>query len=178
MALDAELIGKRFGLERRLFLSGSANLAMFAPFWPIYMPGQNWPDNSLSQNFYSKNWHCEDFYHVPSEGIINVYAGIELFCSDQETFAPRVYHIAFKRSNAVDAMWRPFGTLIGARGRTQLISESGDFQRLSDTGSPSRVVFETYFGPGSADFRIVSLHRFSLQITTPSSHEGSVRFLA
>jgi hypothetical protein len=178
LSLDHEHLRSRFEKERRLFQAGHAGLSMLSAFWPIYMPGPNWPDNSLSQSFYARNWHAENFYHDPSNSQPNVFANIVLSARTQAKSAPRVYHVAYKRTNAWDAMWRPYGTVVGVRRHVQLLSESGDFQRVTDSRSPDRVSFDTYFGPGPADFRIASIHPFRLNIVCPSSAEGCVRFSA
>lgn len=178
LSLDHERFRKRFGTERRFFRAGNASLSKLSAFWPIYMPGPNWPDNTLSQSFYSRNWHTEEFIHDPSETMPNVYAKIALITRTKLQSAPRVFHIAYKRANAWDSMWRPYGTVSGVRGQIQLLSESGDFQRVLDAASPTRISFETYFGPGVAEFRIASLHPFHLDIVCPSDARGCVRFQA
>lgn len=178
ISLDHEHFRERFGKERRFFQAGNASLSKLSAFWPIYMPGPNWPNNTLSQSFYSRNWHLEDFQHNPSVTQPNVYARILLSTRTKLYSAPRVFHIAYKRANAWDAMWRPYGTVVGVRDSVQLLSESGDFQHISDSACPARVSFETYFGPGPAEFRIASLHPFQLSILSSSDGSRCVRFHA
>lgn len=178
LGINGPFIEEHFAKERRLFQLGSEHRSPFSPFWPIYIPGPGWPNGEIASNYYARSWFAEDFAHDPSR-IENVYAAVHLKAAARDyPLVPRTYHFAYRRTGARDGMWRPYGTVIGYHHEVCLISESGDYQKLSDERSNETVVAETFFGPGPAEFRIASLHDFRVEVTTPSEEEGAVRFVA
>ena len=97
--------------------------------------------------------------------------------ADTDRYIPRAYHFAYRRLGAKDKMWRPYGTVMAYHNEVCLISESGDFQKVSDVRSSRVVAAETYFGIGDSEFRVASLHPFELQVNAPSQEETCVRFV-
>jgi hypothetical protein len=75
-------------------------------------------------------------------------------------------------------MWRPYGTVVGYEGEVCLLREIGTYQRQTEARSPAAVAAETWFGPGPAEFRVASLHRFGVEERVPSDEQGVVRFMA
>lgn len=177
LEITDEGILRDFARERRLFQLGSGNRTPLSAFWPIYTPGPGWPDAEIASSYFARPWFTREFAHDPF-AIANVYAALRLTSRVTEAFAPRTYHFAYRRTGARDGMWRPYGTVIGYENEINLLSESGDFQKVGDENSPSTVIAETYFGSGPAEFRIASLHDFDLEIAAPSDQDGAVRFHA
>lgn len=169
---------KNFGRIRMEMLKGEITSSRFKAFWEMFVPGPHWPSNSLSQRFYQRDWHTLDFKHDPSQ-ISKVYALLEISIpTDIKEYQPIVFHIAYRRKSAADKAWRPYGSIIAKKEITKLISESGDFQIKPSHRNNDLVFAETFFGPGPAEFRLASLHEFTLEIQAPSTASDVVRFVA
>lgn len=178
LKIDGQYIQKNFGRERRSFQLGLVNRTPLSPFWPIYFPSPEWPNQEIAHNFYGRPWFIQDFMHDAS-ATPSAYAAVYLSLQNTgHTMAPKIYHFAYRRRNARDGMWRPYGTVIGYQDSVSLVSENGDYQSLSDERSNKLIVAETHFGPGSAEFRIAALHDFCVQINVPSEERVAVRFVA
>lgn len=176
--ITEEYLRKGYGRERRLFQLGQANRAPLSAFWSIYTPGPGWPNAEVAHTFYGRPWCTSDFAHDPAK-IANVYAAVSLRSrSADPPIVPRAYHFAYRRAGAPDAMWRPYGTVVGYEGEVCLVAENGDYQRKIEGQSPTIVVAETWFGPGPAEFRVASLHEFDVMVQAPSEGREVVRFNA
>lgn len=176
--IDIAYIERVFPRERRLFQLGYANQSPLSPFWPIFVPGPAWPDEEIAQNYYGRSWCTKEFVHDLSQ-TTDDYAAVYLQTMvETDLGEPRTYHFAYRRHGARDKMWRPYGTVVGYRNKVRLVSESGDFQEVSDDRSSTLVVAETHFGKGPAEFRIASLHEFELRFEVPSRETNCVQFLA
>ena len=168
----------RMANERRLLYAGLTQQSPLSPFWPLYTPGSIWPSPTIATTYYGRPWCTQEFIHDPAK-FANVYAAVHLQpTAVEEPPAPRTFHFAYRRSGYADDAWRPYGSVIGNVNEVRLVSESGDYQKLPDERSPRVVVAETYFGLGPADFRIASLHRFSVSLDVPSDEHAVVRFVA
>ena len=176
--VDDAFIDKFFAMERRRMLLGAESRSLLSPFWPIYTPGPAWPNDEIAHSYYARPWFVQDFAHDPAK-VSNVYAAVHLHSTAGDAeLAPRTYHFAYRRTGARDGMWRPYGVVIGYRHEVRLISDSGDYQRLSDDRSNRLVAVETYFGAGPAEFRIASLHDFTIEVEAPAREDVAVRFEA
>ena len=176
LAIDEAFIDKYYPTERPRVSLDSQSLSSLAPFWPVYVPGPGWPLAEIARDFYDRSWCTHEFVHDHSL-VTNEYVALHLAVhhhTSPET--PRAYHFAYRRRHARDGMWRPYGTVIAYADETLLISESGDFQRITREPTTELVPVETYFGAGEAEFKVASLHEFGLEITAPSRESGCVRF--
>lgn len=174
--VDQRYVHEQFGRERRWFRLNRPRATYLTPLWPIYAADEGWPNQPLAEAFYGRRWHVADFAHDPAIAA-NVYAAIILQDRIDHGLAfPKTYHIAYRRFGVSDRMWRPFGTVVGFESEMMLLSEGGSYQSI-ERESPETVV-ETYFGPGPAEFRIVSLHEFQLTLEVPSTGRRCVRFTA
>ncbi len=173
MDVDEEYVYSQFGRERRLYHLRRPTSTHLAPLWSIYEVDSGWPNQALANTYYGRNWHTYDFHHDPA-AISDVYAAVMLTTGD--VAAPRAYHFAYRRSGVADRTWRPYGTVVALEDDIILVSESGHFQQKPRSGD--RFSVETYFGLGAADFRIVSLHPFDLELEVPSHQTECVRFVA
>lgn len=175
LAIDRKYVHEQFGRERRWFRLNRPRGTHLLPIWAIYSAEMGWPNQELAEAYYGRRWHVFDFAHDPAV-ISNVYAAIvfrDLVAGDP--VAPRTYHFAYRRVGVSDKMWRPYGAVTGFEREVVLVSESGDYQSVDRTsGAP--VVVETHFGPGPAEFRVVSLHAFHAAIEAPSTGRPCVRF--
>ena len=174
--IDATAIEQHFAKERWLFQLRSVHRSALAPLWAIYQPRPSWPNEEIAHNYYGRSWCTEDFAHDPQK-IANVYAAVQLSATEADTaFFPHAYHFAYRRPNARDGIWRPYGTVVAYRDEVRLISESGDYQSIERSDESGLVVVETYFGPGPAEFRVASLHGFTVRLEVPSTQQGCLRF--
>lgn len=89
---------------------------------------------------------------------------------------PQVGHFAYRDAGVRRMAWRPYGFVKALGSTLRLCNFSG---RVDVTERPeaARVVFvEAWFGEG-AEFRVASLHKFTLRIQPGSpSGAGRVRF--
>jgi hypothetical protein len=72
------------------------------------------------------------------------------------------------------AWWRPYGFVEIAEGIIRLFDYAGLTQTTKLDGQ-RRFFVETWFGEGAADFRVASLHGFTLNIVAQGG-KPSVRF--
>lgn len=171
-----EFIEQNFAKERRAWQMSDKRDTLMAPFRIMYLPGWRWPPSSLAERYYGREWCVREHLYEPGD-VRNEYAALGL-TPDTPLKAnhPRVYHFAYKQKNAIDRLWRPYGVVIVVGDRVRLISESGDWQEISDESCSHSIDVETFFGPRACRFRIASLHPFELMITVPTTAEIAVRF--
>lgn len=177
--LDLER-GKMLGEFEKLRLSfyyGGPAIKKLKPLIPMFMPGPEWPSNEIPTKHYGRPWYDRQFTH-DAEGETGKYALLKIDEGpDVEDYVPLAFHFAYRRLGATDRSWRPYGSVIHLSPITTLISESGDFQQAEETSAGS-VHAETHFGEGPAEFKVISLHQFSVEIEFPSTAENVVCFEA
>ena len=176
LPLSHEFIERVFPRERLLLQVNSVTRSQFAPIWLMYRSGHSYPNAEIAERYYNRSWYTFDFSHEP-DVVAGVYAAVSMNAISTAP-TPRAYHFSYRRTNARDQMWRPYGSVVRLRSKTVLLSESGDFQEDSAERPENTTVAETYFGDGAAEFRVVSLHPFTGSIAAPSMENGAVRFWA
>jgi hypothetical protein len=174
LSIDRKYVHEQFGRERHFFRLRRRRGTHLAPLWPIYAADTIWPNHELALMYYGRRWHMADFNHDPRR-IADVYAAVLLQSAGPKDDTPRVFHFAFRRVGVSDRAWRPYGAVIASEEDIVLVSESGDYQKVARQKTPP-VPVETHFGPGPADFRLVSIHPFDLTLEVPSRQQGCVRF--
>lgn len=174
LPLTPEFIARRFVKERLRIQINPTRPSDLSPLAAIFMPGVNWPNDELSNCFYGRKWSIEFCEHDPAK-MSSIYAAFNLI-AESEFGWPRVFHFAWRRTNSLDQMWRPYGTVVRHSDQIRLISESGNFQQVPVGESRVATVVETFFGAGPAMFKVASLHRFSLSVDVPSRAPQAVRF--
>jgi hypothetical protein len=178
LPINHSFMEKEFAQERLRLQLNQSRTSNLKPYDAIFLPGPKWPSDEIAECFYGRRWHVQEFHHDPSI-ISSAYAGLELRIPPYQD-VPVVFHFAWRRSNARDRMWRPYGSVIRFDNKILLISESGDLQKVDINFHENPTIVETYFGIGSAMFRIASLHDFeiSMPIQLPSQAKNAVRFVA
>lgn len=176
--IDADAIWREgwFANERRLFQLGRPEKGHLSPLWAIYTAEHDWPDHDLVTRYYGHRWHIQHFTHEATDpATINADAAI-LFTNDgtHDFTEPRAYHFAYRNTSGLDQRWRPYGTVLGYADTDELLHEKGHHQRVQR--QHETLIAETHFGRGVAEFRVVSLHPFSLSVEAPSMRKGCVRF--
>ena len=172
--LSREFVERTFSKERLWFQLNAVSRSPLAPLWLLYRPSPSWPNTEITHRYYGHAWHTLDFDHDPQVRA-NVYAAVKM-TTDATAPLPRVYHFAYRGTNARDSMWRPYGSVIRFSAKTVLVSESGDYQEDTLARSADFCVAETHFGEGPAEFRVASLHPFTGSVSAPSLEDGAVRF--
>lgn len=147
----------------------------FQAILDLLAPRRIWPNDGLALRFYGRPWTTEEFEHR-ADGLINDYADVHISFPQSTRSAPRCIHIAYRRANSRDKLWRYYGTVQQFRGKTRLFSESGAYvERIDAKSSKEGFVLKTYFGATHVEFRIASLHQFEYKVVFPS--ESKTEFL-
>jgi hypothetical protein len=169
MDLEASDVFRTFSRLRLSFQLGGGIRAPFKAISRLFYPGPNWPDEQLARVYYGRSWYTAEFKH-DALAITMEYALVDILPVGS---APMTVYVAYRRTGAADKMWRPYGAVIRRGGTISLISESGHFaQKPGQTFS-----FDTYFGPGPAQFKLASLHDFSFRIDVPTRTMNPLRFV-
>lgn len=176
LPLSKDFIDRQFAKERLRIQINPSRRTDLAPYDAIFLPGVHWPSNEVSNCFYGRSWNVDVREHDP-DLVSGVYAAFNLRV-DPEQGPPLVFHFAWRRTNARDQMWRPYGSVVRHSDRILLVSESGDFQMVAVEAAADPTTVETFFGAGPAMFKIASLHDFSLSVDVPSRASQAVRFQA
>jgi hypothetical protein len=148
----------------------------FRTILDLMAPRRIWPNDGLVRKFYGRPWVSEEFEHL-ANGTINHYADIHIDFPQSTRFSPRCIHIAYRRLNSRDKLWRYYGTVQKFRGKTRLFSESGAYvEQVEPKPTDQGFVFKTYYGATPVEFRVASLHEFKLKRTFPSESETKFLF--
>jgi len=105
----------------------------------------------------------------------NSYGLIKLDFDEGFTTSPKAMHIAYRRMNFPDQMWRYYGCVIAYKDILRLYSESGDFQVMNAL-KKNEIRFRTYFGGRVVQFKIVSLHDFIFALDVPFNDKSVIGF--
>lgn len=148
----------------------------FRSILDLMAPRTQWPNDGLARQFYGRPWHACEFEHQ-ADGTINEYADVNIGFSQSTRFAPRCVHVAYRRANSRDKLWRYYGTVQKFRGKTRLFSESGAYVEETETQpTDGGFVFKTYFGATHVEFRVASLHELDCNVVFPSVSESKFLF--
>jgi hypothetical protein len=175
--LDFELSGtiRDFGKLRMEFQLGRELASPLKVFKDLLFPGPHWPVDTPVERYYGRPWYRNDFTH-DAQTFTNVYALLGLRPRYDDRATPLVFHIAYRRKSAADQMWRPYGSIIRREASLMIVSESGGMIERANTPD-GRIEFETFYGPGPADFRLASIHPFDLEVAVPSGANDALRFV-
>lgn len=150
----------------------------FGFFRDFFGRQRDWPPTELAKKHYKRDWNENSFFHHPSKKE-NRYAVVQLnsSCKNTEVF-PQTFHFAYRQSEQYAGRWLNFGFVVVHKGTVRLQHING--QRCSysaPTTAAARV--ETFFGPNAAEFKVASLHPFTLCVDPAEEQTGpSVRFEA
>lgn len=138
-----------------------------------------WPPKSIAAEYFKRQWRQEDFEHNPEEKA-NYYAGIEISCSNKsESSLPQVFHFAYCQPDAYAERWIEYGYIIKRDDQVALVNITGNMQNYQIPEFSRTVMAETWFGQSPVNFRIASLHDFSICVHRDAKQRTpSVRFYA
>lgn len=159
----------------RLYLQrGLAAAGVLSPLYRMYRPGPQWPANDMARRCYGRDWFACEFRDLENWREPNYVLLVPKFRQPTRNH-PRAVHIAYRRRDSPDTMWRYYGTVISIENQIELYSEGGTFQTapLSDQQA---IPFRTYYGGRPVEWRIASLHEFDLETQFPSADNSIVTF--
>lgn len=139
----------------------------------------DWPPKSIAAEYFSRPWRQEDFAHNPEEKA-NYYAGVEISCSDKrKSGLPQVFHFAYCQPHAYARRWIAYGYIIKRSNKVELVNITGDMQSHKTPIKTQSIMAETWFGQSPVNFRIASLHDFSVCVHRDAKQRSpNVRFCA
>jgi hypothetical protein len=156
--------------------SRAGSWAGLLPALSFVGPTPEWPPATLARDYFHRDWSIREFRH-PAHERRNYFAPISIDPqAAQNGGIDRVWHFAW-RDDIDHALWRPYGFVRLAGADLRLFSFNGltDSQKVDTPGSGFTV--ETWFGEGSAAFRVASLHPFGLKLAeADDTNVARVRF--
>lgn len=175
--IDIERNGlpENFGRLRLSFLFGGIAAGAFRSLFELYRPGPAWPDSRIAQDFFERDWSVRNFTHTATENC-NRYATINVNPGVVSN-RPAAWHIAYRRVQNADGMWRPYGSVITRNDMRILIHENGNMQHEAVSAQAPGLRFQTFFGPSPIEFRLASLEPFDIALHYPDDQEGLLRFI-
>ena len=164
----------RFARIRQLIYYGRSTLGGVATILDMYRPNDIWPSNKIAQACFGRSWYS---HHLTNqENWKNSdYILLKAQFKDGRDLHPRAVHIAYRRLGVPDTMWRYYGTVLAIDKKLELYSESGTFQTMVQTVR-DEVRFRTYFGGRPVEWRLASIHEFTLETEFPFQDESTIGF--
>ncbi len=123
----------------------------------LFSPGEEWP----SETVFGRRWQRAVVRHDASRR--RDYWGLLPVTFPGETSRPQAWHFAFRslKRGRGGGWWIPYGIAVAVGCSVRLVHFDGDAQERACPDG--RFVVETWFGAGSADFCVASLHAFELR---------------
>jgi hypothetical protein len=164
----------KFARIRQLIYYGRQALGGVATMLDMYRPADTWPSNSIAQTCFAHGWYL---HHLTNQDNWDNsdYILLKVRFTDNRISHPRAVHVAYRRFGVPDTMWRYYGSVLAIDGRLELYNESGTYQTM-DQVHDNEVRFRTYFGGRPVEWRIASLHEFSLHTEYPSNDTEIIGF--
>ena len=164
----------RFNKIRQMIFAGFGSSSVLSPLIALYGPRDPWPNELIMNTCFNRNWHCEVFNNGGNWNHTN-YALVKTQFSTDTFTRPRTVHIAYRRLRSRDTLWRFYGSVMAIENELRLYSESGDFQTMRQANE-NEIRFRTYFGGRPVEWRIASLHPFSLENEVPFDDKQTIGF--
>jgi hypothetical protein len=164
----------RFAKIRQLVYIGRTQLGGIATLLDMYRPSDFWPSDAIATKCFGHPWHAQHLTNH-SEWDNTNYILIKCFFGPSTREVPRAVHVAYRRIGVPDTMWRYYGTVLAVDGKLELYSESGSYQESMQL-TPDEVCFRTYFGGRPVEWRLASIHQFTIKTEYPCQSEGIVTF--
>lgn len=164
----------KFARLRQLVYYGRQSLGGVATLLDMYRPGDVWPSEAIAKKCFGHGWKA---HHLTNKDDWenSSYILLKSRFSDWKKNHPRAVHIDYRRIGVPDTMWRYYGSVIAIDHKIELYSESGTFQVLPQVDADV-IPFRTYFGGRPVEWRIASLHDFSLATLLSPDECSAVTF--
>ena len=140
----------------------------------LITPSAEWPPSQFSQSVYGRNWTFDGFRHAGSEGS-EFYERIIIDSPRQDFDLPRIWHFASKHiaepicEGAAFGNWVPYGFVERSGGFLRLFHLDGRNTSIPIAQDSTRFIVETRLGLVPADFRIASVHYFTMERTNEAN---------
>jgi hypothetical protein len=166
----------RFAKLRTALQRGAGALGALAPLLDLYRPDEEWPCSGLAHWIWQKPWSYRTFDNLGEHNSTS-YARINIHFNEQTGGDPRAVHLAYRRWNVkqIDPMWRFYGTVIAIGDNLELYTEGGIHQKMH-RASDDVISFRTYFGGRPVEFKLASLHSFSIDHEFPFDDMSVIGF--
>lgn len=155
----------KFAKLRRLIQLGKYSLGGLAPLLELLSPDDVWPSERIAKLCYGRSWFSHQFKNAEDWNSAD-YILVKVQFIEQLKSHPLAVHIAYRRTTSPDTMWRYYGSVLAMDGELKLYNENGDYQTMEQV-NPGEIQFRTYFGGRPVEWRIVSLHDFSIEKDYP-----------
>ena len=156
--------------------------------WPRLLPAlsfldgfvrssRDWPAAPFARRYFGRDWVAADHRHASPDGQDYFKAFALEPGAPPDAGVDQVWHFAW-RPAPPDA-WRPYGFVRRTESELRLYAFSGNTATAAIAeGAPyPRCCVETWIGRGPAEFRIASLHQFSMKSSAGDDRcEARVRF--
>lgn len=159
---------------RQLIYLTDPRRTFLAPVFDLYRPGEHWPSAWLAERYLGKKWRSRVFSNDETY-LSHHYGLVKLDFNEAHRAYPKAMHIAYRRKNFPDKMWRYYGCVIGYKDYLKLYSESGAFQSMPSVKN-NEIRFRTYFGGRLVEFKVASLHDFNLNLEWPFDDDTVIGF--
>lgn len=164
----------KFARLRQLVYYGRDSLGGIATLLDMYRPAETWPSEAIAKKCFGHGWRAHHLTNKDEWNNSN-YILLRSRFSDGRGQHPRAVHVGYRRHGVPDTMWRYYGTVLAIDQRIELYSESGTFQDLQQANG-NEIQFRTYFGGRPVEWRVASLHEFSMHSEYPSHEQSVVTF--
>ncbi len=163
-----------FAKIRQLVYLGERALGGLGPLLEMFRPADDWPSSEIARACFRRSWNVREFSNADDWQKPD-YALVKTVFGRKNCDSPLAVHVAYRRSNSPDTMWRYYGTVLAVDGTLELYNEGGDFQTMAQV-KDREVRFRTYYGGRPVEWRIASLHDFSLDIEMPFNDPETIGF--
>ena len=164
----------KFARIRQLIYYGRPALGGVATLLDMYRPSTTWPSDAIAKSCYRRTWFAHQFTNQ-DRWACNDYILLKARFDQLPGSSPRAVHIAYRRVNTSDTMWRYYGSVLAIDSAQHLYTEGGDYQTMPQ---PARgeIHFRTYYGGRPVEWRVASLHSFKLDEEFPCNDKSVIGF--
>jgi|SRR5579871_4850474 len=141
----------------------------------LIIPAEEWPPRRIATTYFHRQWHLAQFSHLAIRK--NYFQKIAITAGERKFGEPQVWHFAFTVPDALLPVWTPYGFVERNREEISLYHVRGYTGSTPRKTNENTFVVETWFGGGTAEFRIASLHPFTAALAEDNESSASyVRF--
>lgn len=140
-------------------------------------PKPEWPPDNNSTEYFHREWELSDFRHT-GRGSQNYFQKLSITARQRKFGEPQVWHFAFRVPDATFPIWTPYGFVERRTDEIALYHIRGYTASIKTQFEVETFAVETWFGIAAAEFRVASLHPFTLALdqavdaTTPCVRFG------
>lgn len=156
----------RFAKLRQAVYLGRAAIGGYGAIFDMYRPSDNWPSDLIAKKYFSRPWYAPKNLTNKNDWENTNYILIKANFTPTRKLLPRAVHVAYRRVDVPDTMWRYYGSVLSIDGKLELYTESGRFTKVQEFNA-GEIRFRTYFGGRPVEWRIASLHEFERETEYP-----------